>query len=59
MLKDSKAFSGFSTGDIPKAKEFYEKILGLDVSESHGLLTFSFIQSPTMFRLHLRFSIFP
>ena len=39
MLKASKAFSGFSAGDIPKAQEFYEKTLGLDVSESHGLLT--------------------
>jgi hypothetical protein len=38
MLKESKAFSGFSTGDIPKAKEFYAETLGLDVSESHGLL---------------------
>lgn len=40
MLKDSKAFSGFSAGDIPKAKEFYAGTLGLDVSESHGLLRF-------------------
>ena len=39
MLKDSKAFSGFSAGDIPKAKEFYAGTLGLDVSESHGVLT--------------------
>jgi predicted enzyme related to lactoylglutathione lyase len=39
MLKDSKAFSGFSAGDISKAKEFYAGVLGLDVSESHGLLT--------------------
>jgi catechol 2,3-dioxygenase-like lactoylglutathione lyase family enzyme len=39
MLKHSKAFSGFSAGDVPKEKEFYEKTLGLDVSESHGLLT--------------------
>jgi len=39
MLKDSKAFSGFSAGDIAKAKEFYGGTLGLDVSESHGLLT--------------------
>jgi predicted enzyme related to lactoylglutathione lyase len=39
MLKDSKAFSGFSAGDIPKAKEFYAGTLGLDVSESHGILT--------------------
>ena len=33
MLKDSKAFSGFSAGDIPKAKEFYAEILDLDISE--------------------------
>jgi catechol 2,3-dioxygenase-like lactoylglutathione lyase family enzyme len=39
MLKDSKAFSGFSADDIPKAKEFYRGTLGLDVSETHGLLT--------------------
>ena len=38
MLKDSKAFCGFSAGDIPKAKKFYAETLGLDVSESHGLL---------------------
>ena len=63
MLKDSKAFSGFSTGDIPKTKEFYSATLGLDVTESHGVLTlpspvtimFSFIQSPTMFRPALPF----
>ena len=39
MLKDSKAFSGFSAGDIQRAKKFYSETLGLDVSESHGLLT--------------------
>src|SRR5436853_431025 len=39
MLKDSKAFSGFSTADIPKTKEFYSATLGLDVTESHGVLT--------------------
>ena len=39
MLKDSKAFGGFSTGDIPKTKEFYSATLGLDVTESHGVLT--------------------
>jgi catechol 2,3-dioxygenase-like lactoylglutathione lyase family enzyme len=39
MLKDSKAFSGFSVNDIQKAKEFYGQTLGLKVSESHGLLT--------------------
>ena len=39
MLKHSKAFSGFSAGDIQTAKKFYSEALGLDVSESHGLLT--------------------
>ena len=39
MLKHSKAFSGFSAGDIQTAKKFYSETLGLDVSESHGLLT--------------------
>ena len=39
MLRDSKAFSGFSAGDIQTAKKFYSETLGLDVTESHGLLT--------------------
>ena len=39
MLKHSKAFSGFSAGDIQTAKKFYSETLGLDVSESHGVLT--------------------
>src|SRR5450432_4002825 len=39
MLKDSKAFSGFSVDDIPKAKAFYGDTLGLDVSEENGMLT--------------------
>jgi catechol 2,3-dioxygenase-like lactoylglutathione lyase family enzyme len=39
MLRDSKAFSGFSAVDIAKEKEFYAGTLGLDVSESNGLLT--------------------
>lgn len=39
MLKKSKAFSGFSVDDIQKAKDFYGRKLGLELSESHGLLT--------------------
>src|SRR5260370_19368700 len=39
MLKGSKAFSGFSVDDIPKAKQFYGGTLGLEVSEAQGLLT--------------------
>jgi catechol 2,3-dioxygenase-like lactoylglutathione lyase family enzyme len=36
MLKDSKAFSGFSSNDIPGSKTFYAETLGLDVSEEMG-----------------------
>ena len=39
MLRDSKAFSGFAAPDIAKVKEFYGQILGLNVTEEHGLLT--------------------
>ncbi|MEV4131472.1 VOC family protein [Dactylosporangium sp. NPDC049742] len=38
MLTDSKAFSGFSTGDIPATKRFYSETLGLTVDEEHGML---------------------
>jgi catechol 2,3-dioxygenase-like lactoylglutathione lyase family enzyme len=38
MLKDSPAFSGFSTNDISKATEFYGERLGLDVAEENGIL---------------------
>src|SRR5262245_61903434 len=38
-MKDSKAFSGFSVNDILRAKQFYGKSLGLDVSEANGMLT--------------------
>jgi predicted enzyme related to lactoylglutathione lyase len=39
MLRDSKAFSGFSVADIQTAKKFYSETLGLDVTESHGVVT--------------------
>ena len=42
MLKNSKAFSGFSAPDIAKEKEFYAGTLDLNVSESHGILTLHF-----------------
>ncbi len=38
MLTQSKGFSGFSVDDIQKARAFYGGTLGLEVSESHGLL---------------------
>ncbi|HYI94424.1 MAG TPA: VOC family protein [Bryobacteraceae bacterium] len=34
MLKESKAFSGFSVDDTRKAKEFYGQTLGLKVTDS-------------------------
>ncbi len=42
MLRESKAFSGFSVDDIQKAKEFYGRMLGLKISESNGLLRLHF-----------------
>jgi catechol 2,3-dioxygenase-like lactoylglutathione lyase family enzyme len=39
MLKDSRAYAGFSANDINVAKEFYSNTLGLDVSEENGMLT--------------------
>ena len=39
MFHDSHAFSGFSSNDIPKAKEFYSNTLGVEVSEENGMLT--------------------
>jgi catechol 2,3-dioxygenase-like lactoylglutathione lyase family enzyme len=38
MLGATKAFSGFSVDDIQAAKSFYGETLGLEVSESNGLL---------------------
>lgn len=38
MFEDTRAFSGFSVDDIPKAKQFYSQTLGLRVSEEHGML---------------------
>ncbi len=38
MFKNTKAFSGFSVGDLQKAKQFYGETLGLTVSEENGML---------------------
>jgi catechol 2,3-dioxygenase-like lactoylglutathione lyase family enzyme len=38
MFKNVRAYSGFSTNDIPKAKEFYSQTLGLEVTEEYGML---------------------
>jgi catechol 2,3-dioxygenase-like lactoylglutathione lyase family enzyme len=34
MLKDSKAYSGFSVPDLESAKRFYGETLGVDLKES-------------------------
>jgi catechol 2,3-dioxygenase-like lactoylglutathione lyase family enzyme len=39
QLSDSRAFSGFSSNDIAKARAFYAQTLGLEVSEENGMLT--------------------
>ena len=39
MFEQTKAFSGFSVDDIPKARQFYGDTLGLRVSEEFGMLT--------------------
>jgi len=43
MLKDTKAFTGFSVSDLLQAKDFYSEKLGLQVEElSMGLLQLEF-----------------
>jgi predicted enzyme related to lactoylglutathione lyase len=42
VLKDSHAFSGFSTNDVDAARAFYAATLGLDVSEEMGMLRLNF-----------------
>jgi catechol 2,3-dioxygenase-like lactoylglutathione lyase family enzyme len=38
MIDAAKAFSSFSVRQIPEAKAFYEGVLGLPVTEEHGML---------------------
>jgi predicted enzyme related to lactoylglutathione lyase len=38
MFDPTKAFSGFSVDDIGAATKFYGDVLGIEVSEEHGLL---------------------
>ena len=39
MFKDSHAFAGFSSNDIPKSKKFFGQTLGVEVTEENGMLT--------------------
>ncbi len=38
MVDAATAFSGFSLRDVPEARAFSEGVLGLPVSEDHGML---------------------
>ena len=39
MFKDTKAFSGFAVPDTAAARAFYGDVLGIEVTEAHGILT--------------------
>ncbi|MEO5834924.1 MAG: VOC family protein [Nakamurella sp.] len=39
MFRDAPAFSGFSVDDIEAARTFYGEVLGLEVSETNGMLS--------------------
>jgi catechol 2,3-dioxygenase-like lactoylglutathione lyase family enzyme len=39
MFRDSHGFSGFSSNDIAKSRQFYSETLGLEVTEENGMLT--------------------
>ena len=38
MLDTTRAFSGFSVNDVDAAEEFYDKTLGVEVSQEYGML---------------------
>ena len=38
MFERTRAYSGFSVDDVPRARRFYGETLGLRVSEAHGML---------------------
>ena len=42
MLKDSPAFSGFSSNDIAGCLAFYRDTLGVEASENNGMLELKF-----------------
>jgi len=39
MLRTSTAYSGFSSNDLGKAKQFYGDTLGLEVADERGMLS--------------------
>jgi catechol 2,3-dioxygenase-like lactoylglutathione lyase family enzyme len=49
MINGDHAFSGFSVNDIQKAKDFYARIIGLEVAEENGALQLSIGGGKTVF----------
>jgi predicted enzyme related to lactoylglutathione lyase len=49
MLKDTKAFSGFSVNDLAAAKQFYGQTLGIPVEEIPEGLTLRIVGSNGVF----------
>jgi catechol 2,3-dioxygenase-like lactoylglutathione lyase family enzyme len=49
MLKDSPAFSGYSTDDVDRAREFYAGTLGLETDDSMGGLGLRFANGQRVF----------
>jgi catechol 2,3-dioxygenase-like lactoylglutathione lyase family enzyme len=49
MFNDSKVFSSFSVDDVPKAKQFYEEVLGLETEDKMGGLQVKFNGGPNLF----------
>ena len=49
MVNGNIAFSGFSVDDIQKAKDFYGRVLGMDVAEENGALRLSIGSGKTIF----------
>ena len=49
MINGDYAFSGFSVNDIPKAREFYSRVVGLEVTEENGALRLSIGGGKTIF----------
>ena len=38
MFRNTEAFSGFAVKDVESARKFYGDVLGIEVTEEHGLL---------------------
>src|SRR6202795_2442308 len=49
MFQNSNAFSGFSTNDIARTKEFYSQTLGLEVTDEGGNLRLHLAGGGTVF----------